>query len=95
MSKDKKGGGFVVSNESADSGLSCYAQVVYMQLRRRCSPEGTCYPSIRTLTQCCGIGSKSKVIDAIRELEATGWILVTRERKKVNRYLVKRGTECG
>ena len=91
MNNGSNAGGFVISNEFADSDLSCYAQAVYLQLRRRCSKDGTCYPSIRLLTQCCGIGSKDTTNKAIKELESSGWLIVVREKKKVNRYIVKRG----
>lgn len=87
---ESKNGGFVISNEFADSGLSCYAQAVYMQLRRRCSADGTCYPSVRALTQCCGIGSKNTTVKALKELESKRWIIVIREKRHVNKYFVNR-----
>lgn len=82
-------GPFKFQRALAASALPAHARLVALMLAMHAGHDtGGCYPSIATLVTSCGL-SKSSIIRALAVLEREGWIQVTREANKANRYTLK------
>ena len=75
-------------NLTRDTTLSLSARVVYDDLMSRADDGDDCFPGIRTIATDIGV-STSTAQKAVNDLEAAGWITVTRMGKK------KHGPEKG
>lgn len=62
-------------------GLSAKANSVLRVLADRADTKGRCFPSQETLAEDCGLSPRS-VFTALKELEATGWIIRARRQRK-------------
>ena len=64
-----------------DTSLTLSARVVYDDLMARANESDECFPGIRTIASDIGV-STATVQRAISDLEASGWITVTRQGRK-------------
>ena len=67
------------------AGLSPQAFRVLLHLAIHAATTGEAGPSIRSIEETCGM-SRHTVIEAIRELERTGWIVTEKQREYLTLY---------
>lgn len=57
----------------SDDRLPHRCKTVYIYLKDRSAPSGSCWPGVKTIARDLGL-SRSTVKLALKELEDTGWI---------------------
>lgn len=78
---------FLVGRNIDDAGLSPRAFRVLAHLARRANGENKAYPGLTSITKTCRM-RRIKVLEAIRELESRGCIIVERHSGTLNQYLL-------
>jgi hypothetical protein len=64
---------FVVPDALIDSELTPYAKTVYVVLARHADKSGSCFPAYKRIQKLGGCG-KMSVVQAIKDLQAAGWL---------------------
>lgn len=76
----QKGTFITIPNKNKLRGMTVYAQVLYLWLNNYSNGDGVCFPSKKKLSEDCNIAI-STITKAIKELEDSGLISVTRRRE--------------
>lgn len=65
---------FIMPDDVMDAKMTASAKTIYAVLARHADKKGTCFPSYKRIQEMTGFG-KTKISNAIKELETIGWLV--------------------